>query len=184
MRFFILLCLLSLRAESFAQKYWSSQSAEVSFFSDAPLENIKAISQTAGILIDTETNEIAVKIGIKSFKFQKELMQEHFNENYMESEKFPYGTFSGKINDPIDWRKSGKYQVTATGKLTIHGVTQDRTLSGTLKVEPDKISLDSKFDVLLVNHNITIPKIVFQKIAERIDVSLKAKMLPYSPPKQ
>lgn len=178
MKLIILACLVNLVTIAYTQKYWDSQSVQISFFSTTPVEDIEAHAQNATMLLDTETNEVATRIKINSFKFHKELMQEHFNENYLESEKFPYGSFSGKINEKIDWNKPGAYAVTVTGKLTIHGKTQERTIAGNLKIEAGKITIHSKFEVLLVDHQITVPKIVFHKIAERINVSLSATVTP------
>lgn len=174
----MVVCWVGLAIAASAQRYWGSQTVQISFFSSTPIENIEAHSQTAATLLNTETNEIAVQININSFRFRKELMQEHFNENYLESDQFPYGTFSGKINERIDWSKAGNYNVTATGKLTIHGKTQERTIVGKLTIKPQKIIIDSQMEVLLADYNITVPKIVFQKIAERISVSLKATLTP------
>ena len=106
-------------------------------------------------------------------------MQEHFNENYMESEKYPMGTFKGKIMEVIDYTKNGTYDVTAKGQLTLHGVTLPRDLKGKLTVENQKISLISSFEVKLVDYKIDIPKIVFAKIAEVISVKTKYNFSPY-----
>ncbi len=105
-------------------------------------------------------------------------MQEHFNENYMESEKFPHATFKGKMNETVDFSKPGTSIVTATGVLNIHGVNQKRTLNGVLTVSDAGILLETKFDVLLADHKISIPRLVFNKIAEQIEVSTS---FSYSP---
>jgi polyisoprenoid-binding protein YceI len=157
----------------------TAKSGKVSFFSSAPLEDIEATNQSAQSVINTNTKEVAVKIPIKAFKFDNSLMQEHFNENYMESEKFPHATFKGKINEEVDLTKEGIYQVSATGKMNIHGVERDQTIKGKLQVAGGKAILDSSFEVLLVDYKIEVPTVVFQKIAEKIKVSCLFTYLPY-----
>jgi polyisoprenoid-binding protein YceI len=105
-------------------------------------------------------------------------MQKHFNENYLESEKFPNATFKGKINEAINFTKAGVYQVSASGILNIHGVNQERTIKGSITVGEGIINLNSKFDVLLIDHKINIPKLVFKKIAEKIAVSARVTYIP------
>ena len=174
----LLLISLLVSSKSFGQLY-STQTGETSFFSETPIENINALNKTVGAIINTATNEIAVSMKMSAFEFPNKLMQEHFNENYMESEKFPTGTFKGKIVEPIDYTKNGIYDVTAKGQLNIHGVTLPRDLKGKLIVENQKISLISNFDVKLSDHKIDIPKIVFAKIAEVISVKTKYNFIPY-----
>lgn len=130
-------------------------------------------------MLNGVTKEIAVKVPIKSFVFPKSLMQEHFNENYMESDKYPYAIFKGKINEGIDFTKPGTYDVSATGKLNIHGVERDQTLKGKLTVQSGKALLDAAFDVLLVDHKIKVPEVVFAKIAEKIAVTTHFVYVPY-----
>lgn len=174
----LLLISLLISSKSFGQLY-VTQAGETSFFSETPVENIVAVNKTVGAIINTSTNEIAVSMKMTAFEFPNKLMQEHFNENYMESEKYPMGTFKGKIVEPIDYTKNGIYDVTARGQLTIHGVTIPRDLKGKLTVENQKISLISNFEVKLVDHKIDIPKIVFAKIAEVISVKINYAFSPY-----
>ena len=175
----LLLVSLLISSKSFGQMY-ATQTGETSFFSETPVENIVAVNKTVGAIINTTTNEIAVSMKMTAFEFPNKLMQEHFNENYMESEKYPTGTFKGKIVELIDYTKNGTYDVTAKGQLTIHGVTLPRDLKGKLTVENQKISLISNFEVKLVDHKIDIPKIVFAKIAEIISVKIKYAFSPYN----
>lgn len=107
-------------------------------------------------------------------------MQEHFNENYMESDKYPNATFKGKLSDKIDPSKDGDYTVTVTGELEVHGVKQPRTITGTIKVLNRQISINSEFNVLCKDHQITIPKLVFKNIAESIQVTVSGNFNPYS----
>jgi len=97
-------------------------------------------------------------------------MQEHFNENYLESEKYPFGIFKGKISEALDVSKSGTYKVTAVGTMTIHGVTQAISIPGTIKSTGGRLNFDFKFPILLEGYKVAIPTIVFHKIAEVVDV--------------
>jgi YceI-like domain len=180
MKYVIKLLIISLlvSTKSFGQLY-STQAGETSFFSETPMENISGINKTVGAFINTATSEVAVSMKMTAFDFPNKLMQEHFNENYMESEKFPTGSFKGKIVEAIDFTKNGTYDVTAKGQLTLHGVTQARDLKGKLTIENQKISLVCNFDVKLVDHKIDVPKLVFAKIAEVISVKAKYAFTPY-----
>ncbi|MDJ1469630.1 YceI family protein [Cytophagaceae bacterium DM2B3-1] len=162
-----------------AQNLYTSSSSEVKFFSSTPLEDIEAVNKASQSMLNGVTKEIAVKVPVKSFVFPKSLMQEHFNENYMESDKYPYAIFKGKINEAIDFTKPGTYDVSATGKLNIHGVERDQTLKGKLTVQSGKALLDAAFDVLLVDHKIKVPEVVFAKIAEKIAVTTHFVYVPY-----
>lgn len=177
MKNFILFILLT-PAYLFAQPIFTAVSSEVHFFSAAPLENIEAINKDAKSLLNTETKEVAVIIGIRQFKFEKPLMEEHFNENYMESDKFKTADFKGKINEQIDFTKNGEYDVTVSGKLTIHGVTQERTIPGKISINGNTIKVYSKFPVGLKDHNIKIPKAVVKNIAESVDVTINISYEP------
>lgn len=162
-----------------AQNLFSAGSGNVTFFSKAPMADIEALNARAQSIINTTTGEIAVKVPIKSFLFENGLMQEHFNENYMESDKYPFATFKGRINESIDWTKPGSYPVSATGKLNVHGVERDQTITGKLDVGSGKLQLDAGFTVALADHKIEIPKLVFQKIAETIAVTTRFVYQPH-----
>ncbi len=154
-----------------AQKY-KLTSSEVSFFSEAPLENIEAHNKQTTSLFDVATGEIAFVVPIKGFQFKKSLMQEHFNENYMESDKYPNGTFKGKVSG-YDPEKSGKQTAVAEGDLTIHGVTRKVRIEGTLQLQPGKATLNATFPVKLADHDIDIPQVVFYNIAEVVEVTVQ-----------
>lgn len=174
----LLILSISISSKSFGQLY-ATQSGETSFFSETPLENISAINKTVGAILNTSTNELAVSMRITGFEFPNKLMQEHFNENYMESEKFSTGIFKGKIVEAIDYTKVGTYDVTAKGQLILHGVMQPRDLKGKLIVDNQKINLVCSFDVKLTDHKIDVPTLVFKKIAETISVKSKYSFTPY-----
>lgn len=165
------LMVLALVNTSLAQIY-TFKNGSVVFFSDAPLEDIKATNSAAQGVMSLEKNEFSFRVPIKSFVFESELMGEHFNENYMESEKYPYGTFKGSIVEKVDLSKDGSYEVTATGTLTVHGVEVARTIPVSLSVGNGKITLSSKFIIKLSEHDIEIPTLVFQKISEEVEVTV------------
>lgn len=166
----------------FAQKYWDCSKGTISFFSKTPVEDIEAVSKAAGAIINTENGVIAFKVPIKTFKFQNSLMEEHFHENYMETDKevkngdkveFPNkdGLFQGKMEPLVDFSKPGMHQVKAKGKLKIHGVEVEREFIGTLEVKADKTAqLKSSMEVPLADHKIERPQMVLMKIADRIKV--------------
>ncbi|MHA8052762.1 YceI family protein [Aquirufa sp. Wall-65K1] len=165
-------CIVALSFSAQAQLY-QAQNGEVSFFSKTPLENIDAVSKNVNSIINSATNEIAVQMRISSFVFPNKLMQEHFNENYLESEKYPMASFKGKIKEAVDLKKAGTYPVTASGTATIHGVTKAIEIKGTIISDGNQLQLTSQFDVQLQDYQIKIPKIVFAKIAEVIEVKSK-----------
>ncbi len=164
---------------SLAQDVQSSKAVNISFFSSAPLEDIEAKTANGTSVITTTKNEFFFLVPIKSFTFKSSLMQEHFNENYMESDKYPDARFSGKVNENIDWKKDGSYSVTVSGKLTVHGVEKDRTIPGTITVKNGNISINSKFDILCKEHGIKIPSMMSEKIAENVAVTVNGSYTPY-----
>lgn len=158
-----------------AQSYKGTKS-KIDFFSTTPMENISATDTVATTILNAKTGDVVALISIKGFVFPNSLMQEHFNENYMESDKFPKATFSGKIQETIDYGKDGVYPVTMVGKLTVHGVAQDRTIKGTLTVKGGTVIIDCKFDIKLEDHQIKVPEAVGQKIAESINVTVHSEL--------
>jgi len=172
MKKILLLTLLVIGFQSRAQLFMTTN-GEVSIFSKTPMENIDAVNKSVSSIINTATNEVAVQMRITNFVFPNKLMQEHFNENYLESEKFPSATFKGKIKETVDLTVAGTYPITASGSATIHGVTRPIELKGSIVSTGTNLALTCTFDVKLVDYKVDIPKIVFAKIAEVIKVSSK-----------
>ena len=171
---YILVFILLTQGVALGQIYKSTE-ANVYFKSDAPLEIIEAKSQNLQGVIDANKRTFAFSIPISSFLgFNNPLQQVHFNENYLESDKFKNATFTGKIIEKIDFSKDGKYTVRAKGKLLIHGVSQERIIKSVLEIKNGKIFISSSFTVLLDEHKIRVPKIVYQKIAKEILVNVDA----------
>lgn len=155
---------------------FKTDNGTISFRSDAPLELIKASSNKLAGIFDTDTKKFAFRIKVSSFEgFNNALQKEHFNENYMESDKFPYATFSGKIIEDIGYDKPGTYSIRAKGNLNVHGVEQERIIKVDLVINDKNISVKSVFTVMLNDHNITIPKVVHEKLASEIKVDVKAE---------
>src|SRR5882757_9087161 len=125
MKKIIVFFLLALSLDTFSQNIFMLKEGEVSFFSKAPVEDIDAHNTSAHSVLNTTTREVAFLVPIRKFVFQKALMQEHFNEKYMESDKYPMASFKGKINEDVDFSKDGETKVTATGQLSIHGVEKE-----------------------------------------------------------
>lgn len=172
MKKLIVLFIFTLSINSiFAQKY-ISKNGHISFNGSTPLENIVADNHQAASILDASTGDMVFNVLIKSFEFKNALMQEHFNENYIESDKFPKGTFKGKITDisSVKFDKDGSYNVDVTGDLTIHGVTKPLSTKGVIDVKGNVVSASSKFILKPVDYNIQIPKIVEGKIAKEIEV--------------
>lgn len=161
-----------------SQNVFFTKLGEVSFFSSAPLENIDGKTDKAVILFNGNKNEIIVSIQIKSFFFQNSMMREHFNEKYMESERYPIAEFKGEFVDEIDLTKPGTYEVSVKGKLNIHGKTESRIVTGKLIVSETDIFLESAFDINLKDHNVDIPSMLTKNIAEVVQVKIKGYLTP------
>ncbi|MEN3041668.1 MAG: YceI family protein [Bacteroidia bacterium] len=148
----------------------------ISFYSDAPLEKISAENRTGCYSwIDFRTDSVYVRVRIRDFSFPNKLMEEHFNEEYLESDKYPYAQFWGKLVAPFPYKQPGTYAVSARGILEIHGVKREEIISGVYEVLPDgKLRLKGRFFVRPANYKIKIPRLLWEKIAEQVEVSFQA----------
>ena len=167
---YLLSILFFVSKTSFAQEKYLTKTGEITFFSSAPLEDITAQNKEVLSIIDTNDGSTAIAIAMESFVFPNSLMQEHFNENYVESEKYPKATFKGKIADYTSLKKIENYN-TITGELTIHGVTQNVVIPVKVSKQKKSIVLEGKFSVKLADYNIDIPTILFKNIAEEININ-------------
>jgi hypothetical protein len=162
---------------SSSQEIYMTRTGTVQFVSDAPLEVIKAVSIEMQGAINPLDKTFAFVIDNKSFKgFNSPLQQEHFYENYMQVRDYPKSTFEGKIIEKIDLQSAAEQTIRAKGILNVHGVEQERIIKGTIKITGDKIILHAGFTIPLEEHRIKIPKVVYQKIAEIIDVQVDAEL--------
>lgn len=157
----------------FAQKYFTRTGA-ITFTSEAPLEKIEASNQKATSVLDVATGKMEFAVLIKAFQFEKALMQEHFNENYMESDKYPKAIFKGAITDisQVDFAKDGTYPVKVQGRLTIHGETKEVASDGSITIENGQISGKSTFEVAVADFKIEIPKVVRDNIAKTVVITV------------
>lgn len=157
----------------YAQKYMT-RTGKVSFYSPTPLETIEAFNNETASALNSATGDFVFQVPVKSFKFDRALMEEHFNENYMESDKFSKAEYKGKITDisNVNFNKDGTYKATSEGKLTIHGVTKDVKIPGTIVVKGNTATISSKFMVKPADYKISIPKVVESKIAKEIEVTV------------
>lgn len=178
-KIFIGLALLFLQNISYSQIYFT-KSGKISFYSKAPLEDIEAANKTVDCLLNTSNGTIQFSVLIKGFEFPKALMQEHFNENYLESGKYPRSTFKGVIlnNSGVDFNKPGNYPVTVKGELTIHGITKTIEVKGTIQTGAT-MDIEANFPIKLSDYGISIPAIVKDKISEIVKVTVNAKLEPY-----
>lgn len=162
-----------------SQSHWVTEKGGIQFKSDAPLELIQASSKEMKGVISVQERTFAFSVPMSSFQgFNSPLQREHFNENYMESAKYPHATFSGRIIEETDLGKPGEYTVRAKGMLTVHGVSRERIIKSRVVVNGQACTVSSSFSVLLADHDISIPKVVHQKIAEEIEVRVDAVMNP------
>lgn len=161
----------------YSQKYMT-KNGHIRFFSSTPMEDIEAHNRQVNAALDASTGDFVFKVLIKSFEFEKALMQEHFNENYLESHKFPNASFQGKITNlsAMDFSKDGTHNADIEGKLTIHGVTKDISEKGTFTVKDGVVQGFSKFFVKVADYEIKIPGAVVNNIAESIEVSVDVKL--------
>jgi hypothetical protein len=177
-RTIILIALSFLFFASNAQKYMT-RNGYIGFYSHTAGEDVKGDNNQVASILDTSTGEFVFQVLIKSFHFEKALMEEHFNENYMESEKFPKSTFKGKIINltSIDFSKSGNYDVTVEGDLNIHNVTNKITVKGNIEVISGGINANSKFNIVPEDYKINIPGVVRDNIAKNLEVTVTMKYL-------
>lgn len=157
-----------------AQELYKAPAVEVDFFSSAPVEDIHALSKKGISVLNSGSGEISFSIDMTTFEFSRALMQEHFNENFVESHKYPKATFKGNIQEFIDLSKDGEHEIVLVGTLEIHGKPKKRKIPAQLKIDNDQIYLYSKFNVACEDHDITIPRILWKNIAEVVQVEVKA----------
>ncbi|TSD63443.1 YceI family protein [Inquilinus sp. KBS0705] len=161
------------------QDIYVCKNAVITLYSKAPIEDIDARTDRGTSVFNATTGELAFSVPIRSFKFDKALMQEHFNENYLESDKYPQAVFKGKITGTTDLSKDGSYSISVTGVLDVHGVKQTRTIPGKITVTGGTVSMAAEFMVACKDHNIEIPTLVFHNIAESIRIQVSANYSPY-----
>jgi polyisoprenoid-binding protein YceI len=177
---FLTLTLLLFAISAHTQDKYFTKTAKIDFFSNAPLEDIEGKNKTGSAVLDIKTGSLQFSVLMQGFEFDKALMQEHFNENYVESNKFPKAEFKGSIinNADINYQKAGTYNAKVKGTMTLHGVTKDLETTATFKVNDDNLKAESIFSLLLSDYNIKRPGVVKDKISNTIKVTIDAKLDP------
>jgi hypothetical protein len=172
---FFLIIVLSVNAQKFMTK-----NGYIGFYSHTPMEDIKADNNQVVGVLDISTGEMVFQALIKSFHFDRALMEEHFNENYMESDKFPKSVFKGTITNlaSVDLSKTGAYDVTVEGDLTIHNVTNKISTKGTIEVVNGGINANAKFNIIPEDYKIDIPGVVRDKFDKTMQVTVVMKYTP------
>lgn len=176
----LIVFLLIASMTGWAQDRYFTKTGRIEFQSKAPLEDIEAKNKTAAAVLDTKTGALQFSVLMRSFEFEKALMQEHFNENYVESDKFPKAEFKGTMlnNSAINYNKDGSYPAKVKGMLTIHGVTKEVTTNGTIKVTGGKINANTVFNILLSDYKIKIPSAVKNKLSNNVSITVDCKLEP------
>jgi len=176
-RYLILFVFISVNQIISQEKYFEKD-GYVSFFSHSLVEDIKADNNQVLSIIDTETGEIAIQLLMRSFLFKKALMQQHFNESYVESHKYPKAVFKGQILNYNDLN-SENTETEIKGILTVHGKDKEISLRATVQINEDTIELSGDFTVEVASFDIKIPGVVRNNIAKIIKVSFQLKHDPY-----
>jgi polyisoprenoid-binding protein YceI len=163
-----------------AQERFFTKTGMIKFFSKTDLENIDATNTIVTAVLDTKSGAIQFSVPMKAFEFKRALMQEHFNENYIESDKFPNSSFRGKVinNADIKYGTPGTYTANIEGDLTIHGVSRSITTKAKLVVGAADIAATTAFSVLVADFNISIPSLVADKISKSVQIEVHTKLQP------
>ncbi|PHX84220.1 MAG: polyisoprenoid-binding protein [Flavobacteriales bacterium] len=176
MKHFLFLAAIALSLSASAQKLTSKDSyARIN--ASTPVEDVDAVLNNGVGILNTETNEAVWQLQMQSFTFKRALMQEHFNESYMESEKYPKATLKAKIEGVRDWTKPATYKGTIKGQMEIHGVKKDVSVPSTITVNKDgSVTVESEFSVRTADYGIKIPTLVVMKVAEVVTVTVKSTL--------
>jgi hypothetical protein len=170
----LLIAILVCVGMSSHSQVFMTRNATISFFSSTPMEDIKAVNNQSAAAIDVSKKNIAFNCLLKGFRFPKALMQEHFNENYVESDKYPQASFNGSYSGDVDVSKNGMYNVVATGDFKLHGVTKKISVPAIIEVRDGELIAKSNFKLTPGDFNIDIPSLVRDKIEKQIAVSVSA----------
>ena len=169
----LFICFLLLLQITSGQGRYMTKEGVISFYSHTIIEDITAINEKVAAVIDSEKSAVAIIVIMNEFQFEKKLMQEHFNENYVESEKYPKATFSGLISGMVeaDYQTPGEYQVQVSGEMTIHGITRKISTDGSIEIRQSEIIAKTKFLLNPEDYGIRIPKLVRTNIAEKMEIT-------------
>lgn len=170
-----LIFITTVQAQNFITK-----NGKITFFSKTMLENIDAVNNQVVSVLNTSSGDIGFSVIIKGFQFKKALMQEHFNDKYMQSDSFPNAKFKGSIADiqKVNFNKDGAYPVKVSGDLTMHGVTKKVSVDGTINIKSRNVNATAEFVVLLADYNIKVQKIAEVSISPRIRIDVDCNYDP------
>jgi polyisoprenoid-binding protein YceI len=173
-------CFILIAASLIAQDKFFTKSGNIQFASKGVIETIEATHRSVTCVLDSKTGDIQFAVLMKGFEFRKALMQEHFNENYVESDKYPKSEFRGQItnNNEVNYTKDGTYPVHIKGKLTLHGQTKEVEADGKITVKDGKLHAVSKFKILMSEYDIDIPGSVTQNMSDTINISVDCNLEP------
>ena len=162
------------------QGKYLTNNGSISFYSHTALEDITARNNEVACVIDASTGEVVIIVKMTAFHFEKKLMEEHFNENYVESEKYPKATFKGRItnNHEPDYTSRGIYKVNVEGEMTIHDKTNPVSAEGTIEVTSEGITARTSFLLNPEDYDIRIPKVVRNNIANNMEISAELPCTP------
>lgn len=162
---------------AFSQVYTSSEGS-IRFVSKTDFEEFEAVNHQPSVAMSSN-GKVQFRVPVNSFEFEKKLMQTHFQENYMESSKFPNAEFKGTIIEPDNFKlKDGKQEVKVKGIMEIHGVEKEIEATGTIKKTKNEVIMFGNFDILLSDYKINIPKNNINQISNTITIHLEAKLEP------
>ena len=163
-----------------AQDKFYTKSGKISFVSKGAIETIEAQHKGITCVLDSKTGNVQFSVLMKGFEFKKAKMQEHFNENYVESDKYPKAEFKGQItnNSAVDYTEDGVYNVKVKGKLTLHGETKDVESDGTITIKGGKVNAIADFNILLSDYKISIPAVVKDNINNTVRITVNCSLEP------
>lgn len=163
-----------------AQTKYFTRTGKIQFTSKATMEDIQATNKTVTAVLDSKTGAIQFSVQMKGFEFEKELMQQHFNDSYAESDKYPKSEFKGTItnNSAINYKKDGSYTASIKGQLTMHGVTKEIVTTAVIRVSGNQLNTTASFTVPLSDYRIKIPAVVKDKVSGTITILVDCKLQP------
>jgi hypothetical protein len=180
LRSLLLIIGLGIVVSSSAQDRYFTKSGKISFYSKTNVEDIEAHNRSVTCVLDTKTGNVQFAVLMKGFEFKKALMQEHFNESYIESDKYPKSVFKGQVtnNSEIDYSKNGTYPAKVKGQLTIHGETKEVDTDGTITVKDGNLHTTAEFQVAIADYKISVPALVKDNISKTITIKVSCILEP------
>jgi hypothetical protein len=177
--FLLLILLTGMVAPATAQRFFT-KSGSIYFDASGPTEVIEATNKTITCVVDTKTGAIQFAVLMKGFLFEKALMEEHFNENYVESTKFPKAEFKGEVinNASVNYGKNGTYPTHVKGKLTLHGITKEIETDGTITIKDGKPSVTAEFKIMLIDYGVEVPSLVADKVSKEARIKVNCSLEP------